>query len=369
MKGRVFLAILAVGLGFSAVRPGMADSSNQPPAGLLGNMQQEGWRLVAPGVLQRNLENNKVETLGFGAEGLRFKLDEMKEHYAFLRAEYERQPTQDLRRAIRAHRAEILRTAAALENAKSTGEMGSLNEKTAGGIDCTIKYGVHVNAFHLTGGSPGVGATTDAYFNSNCGHTGEVYAHSYSKATGADNVIRTATHSDPANQVPRYGGNVTAATSDTVVGVRDCHSYSYASVMSYDLGITYEQSVENWSCPSTPTVTAYVDYGYVQLYGWDCQTVTWTASVSGGTSPYSYAWYRGGSYVGSGSSYSEMFCGGNYSSSYGADATVTATDSFSQSGSASASTWIYTYTTNPGCTGRFCQCDPQYELCPQQPLD
>jgi len=348
---------------FGIVRPGIAGSSDEPPAGLLGNMQQEGWQLVAPGVLQRHLENNKVETLGFGAEGLRFKLDEMKAQYAFLRAELELQPdNKELRKVIRAQRAEILRTAAAaLESAKSADGMGSLTEKTAGGIDCTIKYGANINAFHLTGGSPGVGATTDAYFNSNCGQTGEVYALSYSKATGADNVVRTATHSDPANQVPRYGGNVTASTSDTVVGVRDCYSKSYATVTSYDIGVTYAQSVENWSCPNPLNVSAYVDYSYVQLYGYDCQTVTWTAAVSGGNSPYSYTWTRNGYYVGSGPSYSEMFCGSNYSSSYGANATVTATDNSSpgQSGSASASTWIYTYANSSNCgPSRYCLDQP-----------
>ena len=361
MKRTGLFVSLAVCLAFFGVsRPSLAGSSNEPPAGLLGNMQQEGWRLVGPGVLQRNLENKTVETLGFGAEGLQFKLDEMKAHYAFLRAELERQPeNRDLRRAIRAHRAEILRTAAALENAKSSGEMGSINEKTAGGIDCTIKYGAHVNAFHLTGGSPGVGATTDAYFNSNCGQTGEVYAHSFSRATGADNVIRTATHTDPTSGV-RTGGNVTASTSDTVVGVRDCYSFSYASVTSYDLGITYEQSVSNSACPNPLNVSAYVDYSYVQLYGYQCQTVTWTAAVSGGNYPYSYTWTRNGYYLGSGPSYSEMFCGSNYSSSYGADATVTVTDNSSpgQSGSASASTWIYTYANSgPNCGPREI-CDP-----------
>jgi hypothetical protein len=332
----------------------VADSSSEPPTGLLGNMQQEGWKLVAPGVMQRSLENNKVETLGFGAQGLQFKLDEMKKHYAFLREEYERQPTRDLRRSIRAHRAEILRTAAALENFSGTEEKGFLNEKTAAGIDCTIKYGAHVNAFYLTGGSSGVGATADSYFNSNCGQTGEVYAHSYSKATGADNVIRTATHTEPVSGI-RSGSNVTAATSDTVIGVRDCYSYSYATMTSYDLGVTYAQSVTNTVCPSSPNPIAYVDYSSVYLNGYDCQTVTWTASASGGAAPYSYVWYRGGSYLGSGASYSEMFCGSNYNSSYSAAATVTVTDSSSQSGSASASTWIYTYRNNTyDCGGYYC---------------
>ena len=343
-KKFLFVSLMGCLAFFGASRSSLASDP-------LGNLQEQGWKLVAPGVLQRNLEENKVETLGFGAEGLQFKLDEMKAHYAFLRAELLRQPeNKELRRAIRGHRAEILRTAAALENAKSAEGMGSISEKTAAGIDCTIKYGAHVNAFHLTGGSPGVGATTDSYFNSNCGQTGEVYAHSYSKATGADNVIRTATHSDPTNQVPRYGGNVTASTSNTVVGVRDCYSYSYATMTSYDLGVTYAQSVSNSACPNPLNVSAYTDYSYIQLYGYDCQTVTWTASASGGAAPYSYTWTRNGSYLGSGSSYSEMFCGNNYDWSYSVNATATVTDSSapSQSGSATGSVTIYTYANSGG---------------------
>ena len=353
MKRNVWFVSLVVCLTFFAVsRPGLAGSDPT------GSLQQEGWKLVAPGVLQRTLENNKVETLGFGAEGLRFKLDEMKAQYAFLRAELEHQPdNKELRKVIRAQRAEILRTAAALESAKSADGMGSLTEKTSGGLDCTIKYGANLNAFHLTGGSPGVGATTEAFFNSNCGQTGEVYALSYSKATGADNVVRTATHSDPTNQVPRYGGNVTASTSDTVVGVRDCYSKSYATVTSYDIGVTYAQSVENWSCPNPLNVSAYVDYSYVQLYGYDCQTVTWTAAVSGGNSPYSYSWTRNGYYLGSGPSYSEMFCGSNYNSSYGADATVTVTDNSSPSQSGSATGWVTIYTYPNGGSN---YCGPGY---------
>lgn len=356
MKRRVFLAILAICLGFSAVRPSAADSSNEPPTGLLGNMQQEGWRLVAPGVMQRTLENDKVETLGFGAQGLQFKLDEMKKHYAFLRAEYERQPTRDLRRSIRAHRAEILRTAAALENSAGTEEKGFLNEKTAAGIDCTIKYGAHVNAFHLTGGSPGVGSTTDSYFNSNCGQTGEVYAHSYSTATGTDNVVRTATHTEPVSGI-RSGSNVTATTSATVVGVRDCYSYSYATMTSYDLGVTYAQSVSNYSCPNPLNVSVNVDYTYIALYGYDCQTITWTASASGGAAPYNYTWYRDSAYAGTGTSYSEMFCGYNYNSSYSVNVSATVTDNSSPAQSGSASQWssIYTYRNDiPNCGGYYC---------------
>lgn len=354
MKRNVLFAVFAASLAFfSASRPGLANSD------LPGNLQKEGWTLVAPGVLQRGLENNKVETLGFGAEGLQFKLDEMRTHYAFLRAEFERQPTKNLQRTIRAHRAEILRTAAALENAKATGEKGLISDKTAAGFDCSIQYGASVNAFPLTGGSPGVGATASAYFNSNCGQSGSVYASSYSQGTGSDNVFRTASQSDPSSQTPRTGSNVTASASTTVVAVSNCYSYAYASLTSSALNVSYSQTVTNYTCPNPPVPVPSVDYSYIQLYGYNCQTVTWSASASGGTSPYSYAWYRYGSYVGSGSSYSEMFCGSNYNSSYSETATVTVTDSSSQSGSASASTWIYTYPQNNNC--------PWWVECPIEP--
>ena len=166
-------------------------------------MKREGWQPVAPGVLQRDLGPNKTETLGFGADGLRFKIQQMSAHLTFLREEYAIKPTPALRKAIRSYKAEIARLTQALETTKSLDQAEGLDflSEKAVGIDCTINYGAHVDAFAL-GGSQGVGATTDSYFNSNCGQVGEVYAHAYSKATGADNVIRTATKDRPDDRHP-----------------------------------------------------------------------------------------------------------------------------------------------------------------------
>jgi hypothetical protein len=329
-----------------------AASGNQD---LLERMQREGWTVVAPGILQRDLGHGKVETLGFGADGLRFKIDEMKVHLSLLRQDYANHPTPNVRKSIRTYKAEIERLTKALETAKSIDEseaLASSDEKASGGIDCTIKYGAHVNAFSLTGTSQGVGATTNSYFNSNCGQTGEVYAHSYSKATGNDNVIRTATHTEPPSGI-RSGSNVTANTSDSVIGVRDCYSYSYATVTSYDIlvnsePLSYSQSVENRLCPppSFPlTLSLSSNYGTpVYIEGSDCVTITWTPSASGGSSPYSYAWYSGSTSLGTGATKSKTFCGSNVNSTQTYTITANLTDSTSptpKTKSASHTTTIY----------------------------
>ena len=355
MRGKALLTAFVFGCAtLCASQPGLAED-------LLKSMEKGGWQTVAPGVMQRNLGHGKIETLGFGADGLRFKIEEMKSHLSFLRQEYLNHPTPNVRKSIRTYKAEIARLTEALETMKSLDEeegLKALSEKASGGIDCTIKYGAHVNAFSLTGSSPGVGATTDSYFNSNCGQTGEVYAHAYSKATGADNVIRTATKTDPASGI-RSGVNVTAAASNTVVGVKDCYSYSYATMTSYDLGVSYSQAVENRLCPapvSPLNLSVSSNWGgVVEVYGSNCVSVTWTASASGGTSPYSYAWYVGSTYLGAGASYTRNFCGTNTNKTQTYTITATATDSTSptaQTKSVSYGNTIYYYalTSGGGCS-------------------
>ncbi|HKV09004.1 MAG TPA: SprB repeat-containing protein [Thermoanaerobaculia bacterium] len=348
MRGKALLtAFVFCCATVGASHQASAASGNQD---LLEQMQKEGWTIVSPGVLKRDLGHGRVETLGFGADGLRFKIQQMKDHLSLLRQDYTNHPTPNVRKAIRAYKTEIERLTQALETAKSIDEsegLASLNDKASGGIDCTIKYGAHVNAFSLTGSSQGVGATTDSYFNSNCGQTGEVYAHSYSKATGADNVIRTATHTEPASGV-RSGTNVTANTSDSVVGVRDCYSYSYATMTSYDIGVSYSQSVNNYLCPAPPnpvSLSVSSNYGTaIHIYEYDCATITWTPSASGGTAPYSYTWYNGSTSLGTGATKSKTFCGSNLTTTQTYTITANLTDSTSptpQTKSASHTTTIY----------------------------
>lgn len=359
MKRKIFVAAFTLCLSLIGQgRPAVA-AEEKSQNDLYDQLIQEGWTVAAPGVLQRNLGAGKVETLGFGAEGLRFKLETLRNQLSFLREEYRHRPSPEIRRSIRAQRTQIARVLEALDTAKASEEIDFITAKA--GIDCTIKYGAHVNAFPLGGGTQGVGANTDSYFNSNCGQTGEVYAHAYGKATGADNVIRTFSKSDPTTgpSLPRIGGNVSAAASGTVAGVKDCYSYSYASMTSYDIGVTYEQSSTNYTCPLPMTATiSGVTASFIS--GYTCKTVTWTASATGGTGSYSYTWYRDGYQVGTGGSYAQTFCGDNYTWKEYVNLSITARDTANQTAQDTHSTTInYSGTST---------CDPYSSIrCPQEP--
>src|SRR5215213_4046363 len=126
MKGKLGLVSVLLCLAiFGSRSPGLAEASSQD---LFDRLEEEGWTEISPGVLQRTLEDDKVETLGFGAEGLRFQLETMKAHLAFLREEYARQPSRELRRALRALRAEVLRIEAVATEAKADGRLGFSTE-------------------------------------------------------------------------------------------------------------------------------------------------------------------------------------------------------------------------------------------------
>ena len=361
MKRNALFATFVLCLAVFGSFPALAE---QPDP--LEQLFKEGWVQVAPGILQRDLGPDKVETLGFGAEGLRWKLKELRGHLAYLQAEFASKPSEDLRKGIRNQRAEINRVLKALKTAKSVDDLSSATAAASAGIDCTIKYGAHVNAFYTTN-AQGVNATSDSYFNSNCGQVGEVYATSHGKARGSDGILRTQTKHDPPQGQIRSGVNVSANGSITpVYGVSECYSYSYASMTSYDLGIVYAQSVDNSVCPQvTPPLTLPAissNYGsVVEIYGYGCATVSWTAYPSGGTTPYSYSWTANTSttVVGTGQTYSRTFCGSNTNTSGTWTANVTVRDSSSpqQSKSSSHTVTIYYYRewADPcGTNGQIC---------------
>jgi hypothetical protein len=248
MKKQFFFVSLLLCLGaFSA------SSSTLPDR--LDSLQEEGWSEVQPGVMQRTLEDGKVETLGFGEDGLRFQLEEMKEHLGFLRKEYSLYPSRSLRRAIRAQRREVLRVEAALQEADAAGGLGSARESLlAEGTDCPVQYDAAGDAHPLT---QGANASARASFENGCGYTGEVYAHAYARATAANNAVSTMTLSDPAPNTSRIGTRVSAAASAGVNGVKDCYSYAYSSVISYDAGISYSRTGENFQCSGTGGVRPF----------------------------------------------------------------------------------------------------------------
>jgi Carbohydrate binding module (family 6) len=246
MKKNFYLIALLCLVTLGVARPGLAVSSTTNPADLIERLEKEGWEQVQPGVMQRTAESGEIETLGFGTEGLRFKLAEMKAHLEFLRKEFARRPSGELRKAIRSYRAEIQRTEKALKKGGKAGSLESSTQALVAGTGCTANYDGIASVLPLT---KGASAEAEAYFENGCGYTGEVYAHAFAEATSAANEKVTMTQSDPAPNGFRIGGNVAASAAVTVNGVRDCYSYAYASVTSYDLDLVYSQSATNSTCP------------------------------------------------------------------------------------------------------------------------
>ena len=86
-------------------------------------------------------------------------------------------------------------------------------------------------------------------------------------------------------------------------------------------------------------------------------------SASGGTSPYSYQWYIDGYPVGTGTSYSDFYCGSNYNWWQSFTVSVTVTDAASAQDSDSRPVSIDYYQDYNNCNQ-----DPYrlYELCPYE---
>lgn len=360
MKRKVFFASLALGLALLApARPSLAAETGSSDT--IDRLTKEGWVLVSPNVLQRDMGNGKVETIGFGVEGLQFKIEGMKKDLAFFKESLRRNPDYQIRQTVQAYRAEIKRLKRNLALMAETDEA----VVSKAGIDCTIRYGAHVNAFPLST-SQGVGANADSYFNNNCtqhNQQGEVWVTTTSEARAANNVFTRSTKTDPlaGPSAPNTGYNVSASSATSVNGVTECLSYAYASITSYDIGVVYEQTAWNYTCPSNMTV-AITGPTYAFISGWNCQTLTWNASVSGGSPGYTYTWYRDGYQAGTGSAYSETFCGSNYTYTDSVYLSLTAYDSAGQNKSDTHSATIEYYGNTSNCDpydpSRFCPLEP-----------
>jgi hypothetical protein len=218
--------------------------------------------------------------------------------------------------------------------------------------DCYIQYGANAAASYRTGSdAPGTTASANANYSATCGQLGNTYAYAYARAT-AGTVTTTKIQEDP-----KYNGTaLSSAASVSVPGGTDCYSEAYARAWSPVLNINYEVAPPpNYSCPAPPPqIYASIDGPY-EVYLSDyypCEYVTWTAYPSGGVPGYSYNWYIGGAYQGSGSSLTKYYCRTNQR----VDVQATVYDSAGQSANAYFTTWIY-YTRS--CTSS-CGCmEPQ----------
>jgi hypothetical protein len=111
-----------------------------------------------------------------------------------------------------------------------------------------------------------------------------------------------------------------------------------------NFAVTVTDSTGNTGSASASTAITYtvspqpVISGPTSVYATTaCRTVTWTSSVTGGTTPYTYSWTVDGTSAGTGTSASRQFC--SYTDET-ASVVLTVYDAASQSGTATYSTYV-----------------------------
>jgi hypothetical protein len=229
--------------------------------------------------------------------------------------DYELAPTDELWEAIQTHRQVLVQTRGRLHDAtleKSIG-LDHMAESLVPG--CNFNWGYWADA------RPGAQASANAWWYNTCGYLAYTYAYAYVSTT-VGTVTTTKSQSDPKGPGTNLNSYASASLSGTA---NSCYSYARAYVDSYDFGFFQATDSDN-HC--NPLVASILGSSYVYVFS-GCKTVTWTASVSGGSGVYTnYAWTYNGSAVGSNSaSYSRTFCAGSLYRYYTFSLGMTVTDS------------------------------------------
>lgn len=318
----------------------LAQAARQTSDDPIAQMLRDGWKIKQDGVLQRDRGPHQTEIFVFGAAGFTWKLQDLQGQLRNLRLAYQADPKPELRKAILSHRQEIANTQKMIAIAQAAEASG---QTAIDKVSCNISFGYSASASSLTS-VQGVTANASANFSSNCAFSGEVYAYSYSTAT-----VSGAPTTQTLTDGPRSGASVTASANTSQTGVPTCTSYAYASMTSSNLNpSSYTISATNNSCPAVATNPVPTINGPAYVGVSACTTATWTASVTGGTSPYSYSWTWNGAVVATGSSYTRSICPGiAYNDTFNTLA-VTVTDSLSHTGSASKSVEVEKFGSGGG---------------------
>jgi hypothetical protein len=335
MKKLYFLASLVLCLSlFATTRLSLAqDLQEKTSDDVIASMMRDGWKIKQDGVLQRDRGPHQTESFVFGSAGFTWKLQDLQKQLRNLRQAYLAHPTPELRKAILNHRKEIANTQKIIALTRADEESGKTITDRVDKTSCNISFGYSATASYLTS-QQGTTASASANFSSNCSFSGEVYAYSISEAT-VNGAFTTQTLTDG----PRSGSSVTATANTSQIGVPSCDSYAYASMTSSDFSYeksSYSISASNSSCPVvTPVPTITGPNSILATSG--CVNTTWTASATGGTSPYTYQWTWNGANVGTGTTYTRSTCAGSSYNKTTNSLDVTVTDSAGNPGSTSIS--------------------------------
>lgn len=331
-------------------RPGLAQVQElEPEPPLVRQMLQEGWIKVADGVLQRGGREGQVETFTYNQEGLRWTVQRLEERVRSLEDEYSNYPSEELARVVEGLREEI---------SEANDSLSVAQAETLGGGDqldnCDISYGAYAYADPLLGSqAPGVKATANSHFHATCGYYGgNTYAYAYARATAG------TTTTTKSQEDPKYNATwIDSAAAASASGSLDCYSYAYGRAWSDTLGINYWTEDTNYDCPLPPVVASITGpYSVSLTSSVPCSNVTWTASATGGSPGYTFAWYINSVYQGSGSQLTQTYC----SSSQNVTVEVRANDTGGRTDNEFFTTAI-TYSTTTGggggggnCTSRGC---------------
>ena len=337
---KLCLAFLMLGLALvGGTRLGLAqDLQEKTSDDVIASMLRDGWKIKQDGVLQRDRGPHQTETFVFGSAGFTWKLQGLQKQLRTLRQAYLKNPTPEIRKVILGHRKAIASTQKIIMLAQADENSGKISyDKTSfDKASCSINFAYNASASYLTS-QQGVTADASASFNSNCPlpFNAEVYAYSYAWAT-----VNGALTQTMMEDGPRSGANVTASVNTSQPGAPTCQSYASAYVTLSDSGSLYRSyqvdTPLNSSCPMvTPVPTITGASSILATTG--CVTTTWTASATGGTSPYTYQWTWNGANVGTGASYSRSTCPGSSYNKTTNTLGLTATDSAGNPGSTSMS--------------------------------
>lgn len=302
MRRNRWTAALSLGL---LLFGGLRLQANEPErpawAELKTRMEAQGWTEISKGVFERWRGATKVEHLGFGRAGLAWHTGKLTRQLEGMMREHESYPSEDLAQAIDSLSVLIARSKTKLRRMPE-----GLSSATASSCS-SVSYGATADAFYRTK-VQGVAAIADARFTNTCGHSGDTYAYAYARAT------QNGTTTTLEQEDPHTGTSVTSHAEASLAGASapgiPCYSTANAYVQSFTLGIAYSTNDTNNLCPppSTPLSVTINGSDFESFNAIECRNVTWTSTVSSGTSPYTYQWKYNGTNVGTGSSYTHSVC-------------------------------------------------------------